>query len=92
MTIPGGFASAARQSAEISLKGNRAGQYSIRVNDQFRICFLTASGWFLRRLNRQVLEKLGGRTKARTWNPMIKSLMFMMTYQLLSCKSCGFGA
>jgi toxin HigB-1 len=21
------------------LKGNRAGQYSIRVNDQFRICF-----------------------------------------------------
>lgn len=22
-----------------SLKGNRAGQYSIRVNDQFRICF-----------------------------------------------------
>ena len=22
-----------------ALKGNRAGQYSIRVNDQFRICF-----------------------------------------------------
>lgn len=22
------------------LKGNRAGQYSIRVNDQWRICFL----------------------------------------------------
>lgn len=21
------------------LKGNRAGQYSIRVNDQFRVCF-----------------------------------------------------
>jgi proteic killer suppression protein len=27
------------------LKGNRAGQYSIRVNDQFRVCFRwTASG------------------------------------------------
>jgi proteic killer suppression protein len=27
------------------LKGNRAGQYSIRVNDQFRICFRwTAAG------------------------------------------------
>ncbi len=23
-----------------ALKGNRAGQYSIRVNDQFRICFV----------------------------------------------------
>lgn len=23
-----------------ALKGNRAGQYSIRINDQFRICFL----------------------------------------------------
>jgi len=23
-----------------SLKGDRAGQYSIRVNDQFRICFV----------------------------------------------------
>ena len=22
-----------------SLKGNRAGQYSIRINDQFRLCF-----------------------------------------------------
>ena len=22
-----------------ALKGNRAGQYSIRINDQFRICF-----------------------------------------------------
>lgn len=22
-----------------ALKGNRAGQYSIRVNDQFRLCF-----------------------------------------------------
>ncbi|MDL1975709.1 MAG: type II toxin-antitoxin system RelE/ParE family toxin, partial [Deltaproteobacteria bacterium] len=22
-----------------ALKGNRAGQYSIRVNDQFRVCF-----------------------------------------------------
>jgi proteic killer suppression protein len=28
-----------------ALKGNRAGQYSIRVNDQFRICFRwTAAG------------------------------------------------
>ena len=27
------------------LKGDRAGQYSIRINDQFRICFLwTAAG------------------------------------------------
>lgn len=25
-----------------ALKGNRAGQYSIRVNDQFRLCFLWA--------------------------------------------------
>jgi len=25
------------------LKGNRAGQYSIRVNDQFRICFCWTS-------------------------------------------------
>jgi proteic killer suppression protein len=23
-----------------ALKGNRAGQYSIRVNDQFRVCFV----------------------------------------------------
>lgn len=28
-----------------ALKGDRAGQYSIRVNDQYRICFVwTASG------------------------------------------------
>lgn len=28
-----------------ALKGNRAGQHSIRVNDQFRICFVwTATG------------------------------------------------
>jgi toxin HigB-1 len=26
-----------------ALKGNRAGQYSIRVNDQFRICFVWTS-------------------------------------------------
>lgn len=26
------------------LKGNRAGQYSIRINDQWRICFRWASG------------------------------------------------
>jgi len=26
-----------------SLKGDRAGQYSIRVNDQFRICFIWTS-------------------------------------------------
>ena len=27
-----------------SLKGNRKGQYSIRVNDQYRICFAWKSG------------------------------------------------
>ncbi len=27
-----------------SLKGNRAGQYSIRVNDRFRICFTWENG------------------------------------------------
>jgi proteic killer suppression protein len=27
-----------------SLKGDRAGQYSIRVNDQWRICFLWRDG------------------------------------------------
>lgn len=27
-----------------ALKGNRAGQYSIRVNDQFRICFHWSEG------------------------------------------------
>lgn len=28
-----------------ALKGNRAGQYSIRINDQFRLCFRwTAAG------------------------------------------------
>ena len=27
-----------------SLKGDRAGQYSIRVNDQFRVCFRWTSG------------------------------------------------
>lgn len=27
-----------------SLKGNRKGQYSIRVNEQFRICFAWRSG------------------------------------------------
>lgn len=26
------------------LKGNRAGQYSIRINDQWRICFRFANG------------------------------------------------
>ena len=26
------------------LKGNRAGQYSIRVNDQWRICFVWRQG------------------------------------------------
>lgn len=26
------------------LKGNRAGQYSIRINDQFRICFSWVDG------------------------------------------------
>ena len=26
------------------LKGNRAGQYSIRINDQWRICFLWREG------------------------------------------------
>jgi proteic killer suppression protein len=26
------------------LRGNRAGQYSIRINDQWRICFMTAAG------------------------------------------------
>ena len=25
------------------LKGNRAGQYSIRINDQYRVCFLWTS-------------------------------------------------
>jgi len=27
-----------------TLKGNRKGQYSIRVNDQYRICFVWRSG------------------------------------------------
>jgi proteic killer suppression protein len=27
-----------------ALKGNRAGQYSIRINDQWRICFRFANG------------------------------------------------
>jgi proteic killer suppression protein len=27
-----------------ALRGNRAGQYSIRVNDQFRICFVWKGG------------------------------------------------
>jgi len=27
-----------------ALKGNRAGQYSIRINDQFRICFEWTAG------------------------------------------------
>jgi len=26
------------------LKGNRAGQHSIRINDQYRICFTWAQG------------------------------------------------
>ena len=26
------------------LKGNRAGQWSIRINDQFRVCFVFRSG------------------------------------------------
>ena len=28
------------------LQGNRAGQYSIRLNDQFRICFKYSKGYF----------------------------------------------
>jgi toxin HigB-1 len=27
------------------LRGDRAGQYSIRINDQYRICFLWESGY-----------------------------------------------
>ncbi len=27
-----------------ALKGNRAGQYSLRINDQFRICFIWKDG------------------------------------------------
>ncbi len=27
-----------------ALKGDRAGQYSIRINDQFRLCFRWADG------------------------------------------------
>lgn len=27
-----------------ALKGNRSGQYSIRINDQFRICFVWSKG------------------------------------------------
>jgi len=27
-----------------ALKGNRAGQYSIRINDQFRVCFRWVEG------------------------------------------------
>lgn len=27
-----------------ALKGNRAGQYSIRINDQWRICFVWRDG------------------------------------------------
>jgi len=27
-----------------ALKGRRAGQYSIRINDQFRICFIWSDG------------------------------------------------
>ena len=31
--------------------------------------------------NRQGLEKLGGRTRARTWDPMIKShLLYQLSY------------
>jgi hypothetical protein len=32
----------------------------------------------------------GGRTRARTWDPMIKSLTLMTLFQRLSCKSGGF--
>jgi hypothetical protein len=35
----------------------------------------------IRRLYRQILEKLGGRTRARTWDPMIKShLLYQLSY------------
>lgn len=27
-----------------ALKGNRAGQHSIRINDQWRICFVSTTG------------------------------------------------
>jgi toxin HigB-1 len=27
-----------------ALSGNRAGQYSIRINDQFRVCFVWIDG------------------------------------------------
>jgi len=26
------------------LKGNRAGQWSVRINDQYRVCFIFRSG------------------------------------------------
>ena len=29
-----------------ALKGDRKGQYSIRINDQFRICFIFSDGYF----------------------------------------------
>ncbi len=28
------------ESATVMLRGNRAGQHSIRINDQFRVCFV----------------------------------------------------
>ncbi len=33
---------------------------------------------------------IGGRTRARTWDPMIKSLTFTALFQWLSCKFRGF--
>jgi hypothetical protein len=39
-----------------------------------------------------ILERLGGRTRARTWDPMIKSLPLMPLHQQVRCKICDFQA
>ena len=35
-------------------------------------------------------ELIGGRTRARTWDPLIKRLMLLLIFQPVSCKGCEF--
>jgi hypothetical protein len=37
-----------------------------------------------------MLEKLGGRTRARTWDPLTKSFVLRQVHQGFGCKFYGF--
>jgi hypothetical protein len=50
---------------------------------------LTYHNWISRNGTIREQFALAVHTKVRTWDPMIKSLVLAMQYQMLRCKSCG---